>query len=102
VHRFVRVIAPLTLLAFVILTSSDAAALVFAALHLPPNLAVAAFLVLGTLLLARRTLRRFGRHIGRVRGLTAGATLLLGVMVYPSTAVIWPLWTWLRLNSHIS
>jgi hypothetical protein len=74
------VLAPLTVAIFLILTSSDVTALIFMALHFPPNLAVVAVLVLVSFLLARRAWRRWGHRIVYVRGLTGVATLALGAL----------------------
>jgi len=98
VNRLTRLLTALTVLVLTILTSSDVTTLVLLALHLPPALALAAVVVVGAALLVRSSWRRWGERVAGAHGLAGVAALLLAVMVYPQTADIWPLWSWIRLG----
>lgn len=98
-HRMTRLLAPLTAVLFMILTSTDVTTLVMVALHLPPPLALQAALLLGVILLARRAWRLMtGRASARALRPTAVAAVLLAILAYPQTVVLWPLTPWLRLT----
>ncbi|HXM55730.1 MAG TPA: hypothetical protein VOB72_10100 [Candidatus Dormibacteraeota bacterium] len=97
-HRMARLLAPLTAVLFVILTSSDVTTLVMVALHLPPPLALEAALLLGVVLLLRGAWRRWMGRAGPVSGPTAIAAIVLAILAYPQTVVLLPLTPWLRLT----
>ena len=91
-NRLERVLAPLTVLMFLTLTSSDLSALLFVVLHLPPNWAPTALVVLGGFLLVRWALRRRGHDLRRI------AALLAVELLRRQIASCCPLWTWFRFG----